>query len=1087
MQKRKGFTTVELVIVIAVIAILAAALIPTFAGLIDNANHSADLQDANKLSNQIKLYALNHSIDNEADLRDAINEAMGDRYYENLKPRTARKGYCYWYDYKNCQIVLGTIEEMVERSKEVSAAAPSDWGVTMATGLGGNKDFAKGNLRTMVIPGYFMMSQDTDAKNPLIRIISALESATAKTYGDLLVELEKLPEEYAGAVKDAITAFVSSTKATPILNGEGLFTTTTNITSVYIPQGVDELRNTTVYLTTVEGGTATTATKTVGDLTVAPDLKLVVPNGTSVASNVLNLGRKNDGGLCYGSHEIHMDIEESQLSEYFFSDVTDAVIVLPNGDRYVQVDTNFEKLSPAGGTEVKDETGTPVASKPYGTLQTFAIGFVANGDAAVGKAYLKDVLQSPDNLFAYDLYISGDHNAAVKLTASTFSGLIDGAAATLPVRNVTFSVNGKSVSNLGLTTEISLKNGDIVTVKARDITYTYTVKVTEVSSLEVSTLNGVENTTGDFELLYSSTGSWDVIFSIGTKNMLMEGEKELIDLDRTVTMTSNKGTGSQFTFDGRTLSLKGTGLTGEIKETLTFECRGKTAEIKVQLFDTALAAFEANKNLSSMPAGTFVIGSLGVTGGKNNLTLEDLFQLTAAGAATTVKSFDLTISGGGVSIPLDEDWRTYDLQSLLNADDLKGQDTSMTFTLKSHGSEKDAASVTVRFIHGVYNISSEDEWVAAPDGKSIAILCPFEIKTAKYKDVLDASGNTTTNTDGCTNRVANGEGLTSINIGKNTFYGNLQTISTPDTFKIHVYAYNYLINTSGGRVQDTIILGPDYGTNVSITGKNGYDMGTYVAAVLAKNATIDNCFLSGFRSPVHANGGTVKITNSTLHLGNYTNIYVDGVTDLTLDTVAIVQYKTANGAVGGGISYKYSCNSGQKLTTTNVTMHNFLSGDEVKSVLNTAVNAIAAELGTSLSLEPSCDEMASLAQITHTASGTPYYHMGITAMWISLKDQGEFTTSGNTINVPNMSDLITIEKNFVVVKARLYILGLNDGAANYADDVCGRSCDCNTGSFIRPSYTHDHHNACTDSNCTGLILSAEQKNVTYHLNAFLGK
>ena len=41
-KTKKGFTIVELVIVIAVIAILSAVLIPTFAGLINKANISAD-------------------------------------------------------------------------------------------------------------------------------------------------------------------------------------------------------------------------------------------------------------------------------------------------------------------------------------------------------------------------------------------------------------------------------------------------------------------------------------------------------------------------------------------------------------------------------------------------------------------------------------------------------------------------------------------------------------------------------------------------------------------------------------------------------------------------------------------------------------------------------------------------------------------------------------------------------------------------------------------------------------------------------------------------------------------------------------
>lgn len=47
LKNKKGFTIVELVIVIAVIGILAAVLIPTFSTVIDSAKKSAALQDAN--------------------------------------------------------------------------------------------------------------------------------------------------------------------------------------------------------------------------------------------------------------------------------------------------------------------------------------------------------------------------------------------------------------------------------------------------------------------------------------------------------------------------------------------------------------------------------------------------------------------------------------------------------------------------------------------------------------------------------------------------------------------------------------------------------------------------------------------------------------------------------------------------------------------------------------------------------------------------------------------------------------------------------------------------------------------------------
>ena len=54
---KKGFTIVELVIVIAVIAILAAVLIPTFSNLIKKANQSSDIQLIRNLNNAVAAAA----------------------------------------------------------------------------------------------------------------------------------------------------------------------------------------------------------------------------------------------------------------------------------------------------------------------------------------------------------------------------------------------------------------------------------------------------------------------------------------------------------------------------------------------------------------------------------------------------------------------------------------------------------------------------------------------------------------------------------------------------------------------------------------------------------------------------------------------------------------------------------------------------------------------------------------------------------------------------------------------------------------------------------------------------------------------
>ena len=52
---KKGFTIVELVIVVAVIAILAAVLIPTFSGIIDRAKLSADKKAVQEMNTYIAM------------------------------------------------------------------------------------------------------------------------------------------------------------------------------------------------------------------------------------------------------------------------------------------------------------------------------------------------------------------------------------------------------------------------------------------------------------------------------------------------------------------------------------------------------------------------------------------------------------------------------------------------------------------------------------------------------------------------------------------------------------------------------------------------------------------------------------------------------------------------------------------------------------------------------------------------------------------------------------------------------------------------------------------------------------------------
>lgn len=56
MKKRKGFTIIELIIVIAMLGILAVIYLPRFAGATDEARKSADLSSAAAIANACEMY-----------------------------------------------------------------------------------------------------------------------------------------------------------------------------------------------------------------------------------------------------------------------------------------------------------------------------------------------------------------------------------------------------------------------------------------------------------------------------------------------------------------------------------------------------------------------------------------------------------------------------------------------------------------------------------------------------------------------------------------------------------------------------------------------------------------------------------------------------------------------------------------------------------------------------------------------------------------------------------------------------------------------------------------------------------------------
>ena len=114
---KKAFTLVELVIVIAVIAILAAVLIPTFSNIINDSKFSVDKETVNNLNTQISIETVNKTIESAEDLERIIKKVFGEDYFNNLAPKSASQGYNFWFNTETNLVELKKYDENFESQR----------------------------------------------------------------------------------------------------------------------------------------------------------------------------------------------------------------------------------------------------------------------------------------------------------------------------------------------------------------------------------------------------------------------------------------------------------------------------------------------------------------------------------------------------------------------------------------------------------------------------------------------------------------------------------------------------------------------------------------------------------------------------------------------------------------------------------------------------------------------------------------------------------------------------------------------------------------------------------------------------------
>ena len=129
-SNKKGFTIVELVIVIAIIAILAAVLIPTFASLVKKANVSADTQLVRNLNMAVEIEKASSNAKHST-MHEALMTAQDAGY--DVDTIVAKSGYNIAWDSANDRFVLVDkdakkyIYPTSENTAENSIGNPADY------------------------------------------------------------------------------------------------------------------------------------------------------------------------------------------------------------------------------------------------------------------------------------------------------------------------------------------------------------------------------------------------------------------------------------------------------------------------------------------------------------------------------------------------------------------------------------------------------------------------------------------------------------------------------------------------------------------------------------------------------------------------------------------------------------------------------------------------------------------------------------------------------------------------------------------------------------------------------------------------
>lgn len=197
--RRRGFTIVELMIVIVIIGILIAIIVPTVTSAIDSANKASDQSDMKNMNTQLQMYKIMEDV-SSVDYHAAVLWLTSNGY--SLQSKASNQSF--WFNSRTETIEYGTIEEMISSSSLTG-------GTVLASDLNTDPGRISNN------PDLTLIDQRADndmivAVNGIRNLVNNAIAEVGNTYDNVTAKMDVLFDGYLekvdnGEVKTKLMAF----------------------------------------------------------------------------------------------------------------------------------------------------------------------------------------------------------------------------------------------------------------------------------------------------------------------------------------------------------------------------------------------------------------------------------------------------------------------------------------------------------------------------------------------------------------------------------------------------------------------------------------------------------------------------------------------------------------------------------------------------------------------------------------------------------------------------------------------------------------------------------------------------------------